>query len=68
MFDLMKTDSQIIDDIGGNHPVAKICAPTLPEVVSGWRKRGIPRAWRQLLKKERPDVFCDEQDKNETDS
>jgi hypothetical protein len=53
----MKSDAQIIDEFGGNQAVAEICKPTLPEVVSGWRKRGIPRAWRALLKTNRPDIF-----------
>lgn len=57
----MKTDSEIIDALGGNQEVAKICAPTLPEVVSGWRKRGIPRAWKTVLKMKRPELFADEQ-------
>lgn len=53
----MKTDSQIIDELGGNHSVAEICAPTIAAVVSGWRKRGIPRGWRNYLMAIRPDVF-----------
>ncbi len=61
MFRVMKTDSQIIDDFGGNEEVAKICTPTLPAVVSGWRKRGIPNAWRRVLQLHKPEVFdCDE--------
>lgn len=55
----MKTDSEIIDEFDGNAAVAKICAPTLPEVVSGWRKRGIPRAWRIVLKLHSPHIFAD---------
>ena len=58
----MKTDSEIIDALGGNQEVAKICAPTLPEVVSGWRKRGIPRAWKRVLLIERPEVFYENQE------
>jgi hypothetical protein len=53
----MKTDSQIIDDFGGNEAVADICKPTIPAVVSGWRKRGIPRAWRSVLMLHSPDIF-----------
>lgn len=53
----MKTDTQIIDEFGGNEAVAEICKPTLPAVVSGWRKRGIPRAWRSVLKINNPQVF-----------
>ena len=51
-----KTDSQIIDALGGNHKVAKLC-DTLPDVVSGWRRRGIPKGWRAYLKKIRPQAF-----------
>jgi len=57
----MKTDSQIIDDFGGNEVVAQICAPTLPAVVSGWRKRGIPRAWRSVLMLHSPQKFTEPQ-------
>ena len=53
----MKTDSEIIDALGGNQAVAELCSPTDSAVVSGWRKRGIPRAWRQVLKLQRPDLF-----------
>ena len=53
----MKTDDEIIEAFGGNQTVAELCPPTLPAVVSGWRKRGIPRAWRALLKQKRPDLF-----------
>lgn len=56
----MKTDSEIIDELGGNKIVAQLCQPTMPEVVSGWRKRGIPRAWRALLMKAHPEVFDSE--------
>ncbi len=52
-----KTDSQIIDELGGNQEVAKLCYPTIPEVVSGWRKRGIPKAWKSLLELKRPEIF-----------
>ena len=53
----MKTDDEIIEAFGGNIVVAELCPPTLPAVVSGWRKRGIPRAWRALLKQKRPEFF-----------
>jgi len=53
----MKTDSQIIDDLGGNQAVADLCSPTKAAVVSGWRKRGIPRPWRVFLKTTRPEIF-----------
>jgi hypothetical protein len=61
MFCIMRTDDEIIELFGGNQVVADICAPTLPAVVSGWRKRGIPRAWRALLKQTRPDLFDGEE-------
>lgn len=54
---IMKSDSQIIDELGGNQKVAEICHPTLPEVVSGWRSRGIPRAWKAFLKVHSPHLF-----------
>jgi len=56
----MKNDTEIIDAFGGNQAVAEICAPTLPAVVSGWRKRGIPRAWLNFLKLHTPSIFIDE--------
>jgi len=59
----MKTDSEIIDECGGNQKVAEICSPTKPEVVSGWRKRGIPKPWRKVLKLTRPNVFAFEDEK-----
>jgi hypothetical protein len=55
----MNKDSLIIDALGGNHEVANMCAPTQAAVVSGWRKRGIPKAWRAFLKAQRPEVFND---------
>lgn len=60
----MKTDSQIIDELGGNERVAEICKPTIPAVVSGWRKRGIPRAWRTVLMLHSPDVFSENDTKD----
>ena len=57
MTHLNKTDSEIIDDLGGNEAVAKLCEPTLGAVVSGWRSRGIPVAWRKYLQVIRPVVF-----------
>jgi hypothetical protein len=56
----MKTHSQIIDELGGNIAVAKICHPTLTAVVSGWRKRGIPKGWLAFLKSKRPEVFIND--------
>ena len=58
---MIKSDSQIIDDFGGNEAVALICAPTLPDVVSGWRKppRKIPNGWRRVLMLHSPHLFDD---------
>ena len=53
----MTNDSKLIDALGGNQKVAELCAPTIPAVVSGWRTRGIPDAWRRVLQLSRPDVF-----------
>ena len=54
---IMQNHSQIIDALGGNIAVGKLCDNTNPAIVSGWRKRGIPKAWRVYLKQLRPDVF-----------
>lgn len=51
------TDSQIIDALGGNQEVARLCSPTLPAVVSGWRNRGIPLAWKKYLQQINPEAF-----------
>ena len=53
----MLTDSQIIDALGGNRAVAKLCEPTIHDVVSGWRKRGIPVPWKKYLEVLKPHVF-----------
>lgn len=52
----MNKYSEMIDFLGGNERVAKICEPTLPAVVSGWRKRGIPRGWLSLILKMHPEA------------
>jgi hypothetical protein len=44
----MKTDSQIIDDLGGTTAVAAIF-DIEPASVSDWRKSGIPKSRRQTL-------------------
>ena len=54
---IMYNDSKIIDALGGNQKVAELCSPTIPAVVSGWRKRGIPTPWRKVLALSRPDIF-----------
>jgi hypothetical protein len=51
-----KTDSQIIDALGGTSVVAKLC-DVEKQAVSNWRKEGIPKARRMYLQAVRPDVF-----------
>jgi len=53
----MENASKIIDLLGGNQAVAKICHPTNPMVVSGWRKRGIPMGWLSLIRHKHPEIF-----------
>lgn len=52
----MKTDSQIIDSIGGTTATAVLCGLSR-QAVSNWRARGIPKAWREAIKGKRPDLF-----------
>lgn len=52
----MKTDSDIIDDLGGTSKVAALC-DVAPPSVSEWRRNGIPKARRMFLEVARPDVF-----------
>ena len=51
-----KTDSEIIDALGGTSAVARLCQ-VARQAVSNWRKEGIPDARRMYLKAVRPDVF-----------
>jgi len=51
-----KTDSQIIDELGGTSAVADLCQVSSPSV-SEWRHSGIPRARRMYLQVLFPDVF-----------
>lgn len=51
-----KTDSEIIDALGGTSKVAALCKVE-PASVSGWRQKGIPQARRMFLELARPDVF-----------
>jgi hypothetical protein len=44
----MKTDSQIIDDLGGTSALAKALGISAASV-SEWRKLGIPNARKQTL-------------------
>lgn len=55
----MKTDSQIIDLLGGTARVAELCQVASPSV-SEWRQKGIPRARRMYLQVLYPDVFSEE--------
>jgi hypothetical protein len=43
-----KTDSELIDALGGTCEVAALCGIT-PEAVSQWRRNGMPKAWRKYL-------------------
>lgn len=52
----MKTDSQIIDELGGTSAVAELCQVSAPSV-SEWRHTGIPKARRMYLQLLHPDVF-----------
>ena len=53
---MQRTDSDIIDALGGTVTVATLCEVTPPSV-SEWRKNGIPRARRLFLRTIRPDLF-----------
>ncbi|MDP1931935.1 MAG: hypothetical protein Q8L60_10805 [Gammaproteobacteria bacterium] len=55
----MKTDSQIIDDLGGTGVVAGIFEIE-PASVSEWRRNGIPGARKQALALMYPDRVPDE--------
>lgn len=52
----MKTDSDIIEELGGTAAVARLCEVQMPSV-SEWRASGIPKARLMYLKAIRPDVF-----------
>lgn len=51
-----RSDSEIIDLIGGTTYVARLCE-VRPQAVSKWRRCGIPASWRKYLAAIRPDVF-----------
>lgn len=57
----MKSDSEIIDLLGGTSAVAALCQVKDPSV-SEWRVKGIPRARRMFLEVVRPEVFADPPD------
>jgi len=48
--------NQIIDALGGTSATARLCE-IAPASVSGWRKKGIPKAQLKYLMLARPDVF-----------
>ena len=56
----MKTDSEIIDALGGTTKVAELCQIASPSV-SEWRVKGIPKARRMYLQVLFPEVFKDQQ-------
>lgn len=49
-------ESKLIDELGGNAVVARLCDVSWSAVYQ-WRKSGIPRARLMYLKVVRPDVF-----------
>lgn len=53
---MSKTDSQIIDELGGTSAVAELCQVSNPSV-SEWRHTGIPKARRMYLQVLFPHVF-----------
>ena len=52
----MMNIDDLITKFGGTRKLAKLCDVPDP-VVSGWRKRGIPKARLMYLKLMRPDLF-----------
>ena len=54
----MKTDSELIDLVGGTRKVAELCEVT-PGAVSQWRNNGIPKPWRKFLAERFPDIAED---------
>lgn len=53
-------DSEIIDRLGGNRPVAEDCEIT-SQYVTKWRRTGIPSIYRRYLKLKYPAAFVDAQ-------
>ena len=51
-----KSDSEIIEALGGTSRVAALCQ-VKPPSVSIWKRDGIPAARRMYLQLLRPDVF-----------
>jgi len=52
----MKTDAEIIEEIGGAARIAELCNITISAVVQ-WKHKGIPAARRQFLQLLYPDAF-----------
>ena len=53
---LLKTDSEIIESLGGTYAVARLCE-IKPSSVSEWKVKGIPKARRQFLAVVNPELF-----------
>ena len=51
-----KTDSELIDALGGTVAVAKLCDLTTG-AISQWRTNGIPNPWRKFLRLAKPKIF-----------
>ena len=52
----MKTDAEIIEEIGGAARIADLCNITV-SAVGQWKHNGIPAARRQFLQLLYPDAF-----------
>lgn len=57
----MTTDRDIINRLGGDTVVAKLCNNAItPQAVHGWKMRNrIPPGWRLYLHSKYPDAFID---------
>lgn len=53
--------SQVIDRLGGNNAVAKLCRVS-SQAVSKWRKEGFPIYREDYLRLARPDAFVTDTD------
>jgi hypothetical protein len=51
-----KTDSEIIDELGGPAKVALECDIS-SQAVTQWRKKGIPKPWFRFFALKYPDIF-----------
>jgi hypothetical protein len=52
----LKSDAEIIEELGGTYAVADLCK-VKPPSVSEWKKSGIPSARRQYLELLKPEIF-----------